>query len=224
MSDEETERQAKLERLRAIRLGNRGVVTKLTREVDNLLSKPELDTEATARLKVIFEQLEGKSKLLTNLDSEVLGLCLMDDIEKEIDESETITAKVIELKRRVAAATNTPAAGGTISHPTLVTPTVLDRTMKPKLPKLSLAKFRGDVTCWSTFWDSYRSAVLENGSIAVMDKFNYLNSLLEGPAARTIQGLPLNESNYESAVKLRQDRFGKPQQIISAHMEELIKI
>ena len=96
--------------------------------------------------------------------------------------------------------------------------------MKPRLPKLSLPKFRGDVTNWSAFWDSYRSAVHENTSIAVVDKFNCLNSLLEGPAARAIQGLTLNEGNYESAIGLLKDRFGIPQQIISTHMEELIKI
>jgi len=224
MSDEETERQSKLDRLRVIRRGNRGVITKLTKEVDDMLSKPELDAEATARLKVIFEQLEGKSKLLTNLESKVLGLCVMDDIEREIEESETVTAKAIELKRRIDSATSMPVAGGSTGHPAVVMPTVIDRTVKPKLPKLSLAKFRGDVTSWSTFWDSYRSAVHENHTIAVVDKFNYLHSLLEGPAAHTIQGLPLNEINYASAIKLLQDRFGKPQQIISAHMEELIKI
>ena len=41
---------------------------------------------------------------------------------------------------------------------------------------------------------------------------------------RTIQGLKLNEANYNLAVKLLQERFGKLQHIISAHMEELIKI
>ena len=34
----------------------------------------------------------------------------------------------------------------------------------------------------------------------------------------------LNESNYNSAVSLLQDRYGKPQHIISAHMEEIIKL
>ena len=57
-----------------------------------------------------------------------------------------------------------------------------------------------------------------------MDKFNYLNSLLDGPAARTIQELMLNESNYDSSVRLLKDRFGRLQQMISAHMEELLKI
>ena len=51
-----------------------------------------------------------------------------------------------------------------------------------------------------------------------------MNSLLEGAAARTIQGLTLNEANYSSAVQLLQDRYGKPQHIISAHMKEIIKL
>ena len=64
----------------------------------------------------------------------------------------------------------------------------------------------------------------ENTSISTIDKFNYLNSLLDGAAARTIQGLTLKESNYDSAVSLLQDRYGKPQHIISAHMEKIIKL
>ena len=34
----------------------------------------------------------------------------------------------------------------------------------------------------------------------------------------------MNESNYVSAIKLLPNRFGKPQLIISAHMEELLKL
>ena len=34
----------------------------------------------------------------------------------------------------------------------------------------------------------------------------------------------MNESNYASAIKLLRNRFGKPQLIISAHMEELLKL
>ena len=57
-----------------------------------------------------------------------------------------------------------------------------------------------------------------------MDKFNYLHSLLEGPAARSIKELTLTEANYESAIDLLRKRFGKLQKIIDAHMEEIIKI
>ena len=55
MSDEETEQQAKLERLRAIRRGSRGVVMKFTKQVNDILSKSEIDAEVTSQLRVIFK-------------------------------------------------------------------------------------------------------------------------------------------------------------------------
>ena len=61
----------------------------------------------------------------------------------------------------------------------------------------------------------------ENNEISKIDKFNYLNSLLEGPAALTIQGLTLN---YDSAIELLKKRFGNTQQIIATHMEELLRL
>jgi len=63
-----------------------------------------------------------------------------------------------------------------------------------------------------------------NTQLSTTDKFNYLNSLLEGPAARSIKGLTLTESNYSSAIDLLKERFGKTQKIIDAHADELMKI
>ena len=91
----------------------------------------------------------------------------------------------------------------------------------PKLPKLTLQHFTGDITKFCTFWEGFQSAVHNNPGLSSIDKFNYLKSILDGNAARAIQGLPLTEGNYEVAVKILQQRFGKKQQIISAHMEEL---
>ena len=64
----------------------------------------------------------------------------------------------------------------------------------------------------------------DNEAIPKVDKFNYLNSLLGDIAYKTVQGLPLTESNYDSAVAMLKDRFGDPQQIICAHMEGLMKV
>lgn len=83
---------------------------------------------------------------------------------------------------------------------------------------------KGDVTKWSSFWDSFKSAIHENSGITTIDKFNYLNSLLERNAARTIQGLTITSTNYSAAVEMLQERFGKPQIIISAHMDEILKL
>ena len=47
---------------------------------------------------------------------------------------------------------------------------------------------------------------------------------MEGTAYKTIQGLTLTESNYNAAVAMLEDLFGDLQQIISAHMEGLLKV
>ena len=68
---------------------------------------------------------------------------------------------------------------------------VSQNVLRNRLLKLSLPKFTGDVTKWNTFWDSFQSAVHRKEGISNIDKFNYLNSALEGVAARTIHGLTL---------------------------------
>ena len=42
---------------------------------------------------------------------------------------------------------------------------------------------------WQSFWDSFNSAIHTNPQLCQINKFINLHSLLEGQAARTIQGL-----------------------------------
>ena len=64
----------------------------------------------------------------------------------------------------------------------------------------------------------------ENQTLLDVEKFNYLNSLVEGTAAAAIRGLPFTADNYEAAKIILKKRFGQPQVIINAHMERLVKI
>ena len=68
-----------------------------------------------------------------------------------------------------------------------------DIIVKPKLPKITLPKFSGEVVKFRGFWDRYKSAVHNNQSLSAVDKFNYLHTLLEGSAAWSLQGLALTE-------------------------------
>ena len=95
---------------------------------------------------------------------------------------------------------------------------------RAKLPKQVLPKIKGDVTQWKGFWDSYNSSIHTNPQLTQIDKFNHLHSLLEGQAARSIQGLTRTEGNYNSAIDLLYKRVGKPQDIISKHLDEMLKI
>ena len=46
-------------------------------------------------------------KVISNLDSEIVGICVIDEIKREIEESKAITAKLIQSKQKIAAAITT---------------------------------------------------------------------------------------------------------------------
>ena len=93
-----------------------------------------------------------------------------------------------------------------------------------KLPKLSLKRFNGDLTKWTTFWDTFKSAVHDNPTLTNIDKFNYLNSLLESAAAEAIAGLTLTSAYYEEAIATLRRRFGNKQLIVNRHMDLLLNL
>ncbi len=95
---------------------------------------------------------------------------------------------------------------------------------RPRLPKLTLQKFNGEITKFCGFWESFQSAVHNNPDLTEVDKFNYLYSLLEGPGLCAIQGLTITAENYKSVIDILNERFGKTQQVISAHMDNLLKM
>ena len=87
MAEEESARA--LERSRAIRHGNRGVVTKLIRKAEEIIRATELlDSSRRNRLHVINEQLEGKLSLLKGMDRDILERCELEAIDHELEESE----------------------------------------------------------------------------------------------------------------------------------------
>ena len=90
------------------------------------------------------------------------------------------------------------------------------------LPKIEIVKFTGNPTHWITFIDSFEAAVNKNDCLTNVEKMNYLITLVKDDAAATIQGLKLSNDNYPIALNLLRERFGDPQMLISAHMNELL--
>ena len=45
-------------------------------------------------------------------------------------------------------------------------------TVRSKLPKLILPKFKGDVTSYRSFWEIFESTVHNNMQLTIIDKFN----------------------------------------------------
>ena len=85
-------------------------------------------------------------------------------------------------------------------------------------------KFNGDLTKWKTFWSSFELTIHINTTLSAIYKFNYLSSLLEGPALSAVAGLKITTANHTEAKDTLWKTFGNKQQIISCHMDTLLEL
>lgn len=90
-----------------------------------------------------------------------------------------------------------------------------------KLPTLQLQGFNAEFCQWLSFWTQFKSAVHENPSLANVEKFQYLRSLLGGPAAAFIAGLQPTEDCYPAAVEILSRRFHDTRRIVQEHLAHL---
>ena len=93
-----------------------------------------------------------------------------------------------------------------------------------KLPKLEVKKFSGRIQEWQEFWDSFEGAIDKNESLAAVDKFSYLQSLVVEPVRSTIAGFSLTSANYTAAVEVLKKRYGKETAIQRAHVNDLLNL
>ena len=93
-----TELKEKLTRIRAIRGGNRGVITKLINEAEGLLKEELLER---GRLNTISGLLEEKLRFVKELDEKIIEICEVVDISSEIDEAEELVSRVLDSQRHI---------------------------------------------------------------------------------------------------------------------------
>lgn len=241
--------EEQLPRLRATREGNKGVVTKLIAETEGIPHGPySLDEKTRNRLARIEKVLKEKTELIHNLDKKIIAV---EDIKEEIENNEDLKMRVMDAIEAISIGTTptTPFNSSSSSNLTQGTNTIFippsspgsssssqhqpqgnfgngrenPKTARTKLPKITLHRFKGDVTQFRTFWDTFESQVHSKPGLTKINKFSYLVSLLEGTASRAIEGLPVTEENYDSVVDILKKRFGNPQKFISTQVEELLK-
>ncbi|CAB4040670.1 Hypothetical predicted protein, partial [Paramuricea clavata] len=92
----------KLSRLKAIRGGHRSVVTKHEKEATTIITDEIITKDDVSRIQVIQCLLEEKLKTLNTIDQDVLTLCSEAEIEKEIEDSEAIVARIMGVNNAIA--------------------------------------------------------------------------------------------------------------------------
>ena len=211
------EEKEKLDRLKAKRGGHKGSVTKKIEEAEQTLhlinEKQEVTDDDRSRLNVLYQILEQKQKVLQVYDEEILDLCAVEAIDKEIEDADEANARIVEILAKLTEklTIKLPSHGdigesGSIigqasaAKPEPQQPTVI----KPKLPKLTLERFKGDVTTFQSFWEQFNSTIHENPSIPKTDKFKHLKALLEGQGRRNSRGTfwPISIFIYRKSIEV----------------------
>ena len=214
---------ALLARKKRTRSGHRASTTRLVNQAMNATAAEDFDTD---QLSLIRQMLVEKMETLKVINGEMAELVPDDELEEGIQHADEYKEKVYGAMAKLnkalgpttappptavartepplhpppAAETSHPVTESrtipTETPPTIVATTPTDRV---KLPKISLPHFRGNLTRWTAFWDSFHSAIHTNDRLSAIDKFNYLRLLLEGTAYDAIAGLALSAANYGEA-------------------------
>ena len=169
-------------------------------------------------------RVQEKLDQLKQLDEEIIALLSTEtELAEEIDEARApLLAALVNIDMHCSPDASAPSpVRPTGSRPVAITMP----THNVKLPKLTICPFNGDLTSWTSFWDSYLATIHENTRLSEIDKFiNYLRSFLEHSALEAISGFTLTAANYREAVQILEKRYGNKQQIVSKHMDALLNV
>ena len=184
---------AEAEKLKKRRTAYKGHVTRVEREIRDLIGS---DNYEIVKLKGLQNSYVDNIEKIKVLDNKIIDLLDDDAYDNELTATLTYHEGSFELLALLDSKT-TPTT-------TQITPTVppadeslASRSLRnfTKLPRMEIKKFDGNILNWQSFWDQFASAVHERRELTDIDKFNYLKSLLTDRAEEVIKGLALNAEN-----------------------------
>ena len=214
------EREA-INKKNTMRTALRSITERLLQDAVEIGSNEELNnTEKIELLKPLNQVVQEKLDLIKQLDEQTLELEeSAEDMEECLQEA---TQFELKSKKDILYITNFmdtfKIAEASVNLPNKV------ETDDVRLPRMTIAKFSGDVLKWQTFCESFTTATHNKPNISNVKKFNYLVGYLEGQAKRTVERFNIINENYQKALDLLCERFGNTQVIITTPMNELLKI
>ncbi|XP_068749238.1 uncharacterized protein [Montipora capricornis] len=224
---------------RKTRGGHKAYVTQILPKAKELVATGHCTPETRPRFTKLKASLEEQLTSLRQLDEEILnGLVSVEGVTDEEIAEEVRTAG--DLKGEISATITClddllrpKSSGGhhkehiqsaTVSESPQVSPATSQPNIRVRLPKLEAKRFNGKIEEWQEFWDCYESSIDSNTALSSVDKFTYLRSLLGGAAQKAIAGLALTMANYQVAIDLLKERFGKAIVIERAHINDLLNV
>ena len=163
--------------------------------IEVLLNAGELVSRLKSRLKRIVRKIEQRKQPILNPYATAFNPSIM---ELPLETHSQNLSSQNEVDRQLQGQSN----------------------FKVNLPKLQLPIFDGDIQQWQEFWDIFKSSVHEQ-NLTKVSKFSYLKAVLKGAAASAVSGISVNNDNYDTAIALLQEKFGRKEIIIQSLYSKL---
>ena len=209
------------------RLKKRRASSKLT--VENLINKTQnlnienLSERDERELKTTITVIQSKMEQINQLNEKILDEITVEEMENDMLEATDFEIKINTELKRFDKITN-PNLNNVDSESISSENSSSIHKKNVSLPKIFIKKFYGDPLQWQTFHDTFKATVIDNSSLSNIEKFSYLKGYLTGDAERCIQGIPMTDANFDSALELLIERYGLPQICIGSHMDKLVKL
>ena len=92
-----------------------------------------------------------------------------------------------------------------------------------KLPKLVIAKFRGELTDWPRFWSQFEAEV-DRAEVPGVTKYSQQKDLVDPKIRKEIDGLPFLCEGYERAKHILKRKCRKPSEVVNAYVENIMSL
>ena len=205
--------EEKLKVLMKSRSAARGWMTRASRRLESILNTDPVDiVELQDAVEEFDKRLANLDEVQTDVELQIPEEQLDDDVERASDFREEIRRNRIRATKKLA--------DDSVND---IDSVKSNNASNVKLPRLELPKFSGVLTEWQTFWEKF-TALVHDTDLPDVSKFSYLQSLLEGEAKAVLEGLAITVPNYAVARKLLEDRYGRKERIIFAHIQGLLHI
>ncbi len=209
-------------------------VKSLKNQIETLLKK-EPSREILSTFSSAVDQLcLVNERLETIAAAEIDKIVPANKTPQEIEEEEDVIFGEIAFVRdlytlysgklNTLLAKTTPQASSTVLSQSLLGNSTNVGSSGPRLPKISIPDFSGDIREFQNWKNLFVNLVHDNPDISTIQKLYYLKSVLKGDASALIRDLELSERSYAETWKHILDRFENRRVVIRTYFSDLLAI
>ncbi|XP_047041982.1 uncharacterized protein LOC124646011 [Helicoverpa zea] len=211
------------------RASAKGQITKFKNYLSNISKETELNDIQLTELRLKLAKFEALSVRVDDLQSEI-DVLNPENIAAEIDErdrmEQDIVINIATAKNLLDILSSKKESDNRRSsvHNASCCNDEHHRNVEFKLPQIQITKFNGEYFRWLEFRDTFESLIHNNERIPEINKFHYLNSYLQGDAARIVSNFEVSAKNYGEAWKLLCSRYNNNRILINHHLSSLVHL